>query len=39
MEVPFGLSKYDKGDYPKYSLELSFKGIEDDKILSLYMIN
>ena len=37
MEVPFGLSKYDKGDYPKYSLELSFKGMEDDKdIKSLY---
>ena len=37
MEVPFGLSKYDKGDYPKYSLELSFKGVDDNKdIKSLY---
>ena len=37
MEVPFGLSKYDNGDYPKYSLELSFQGMEDDKeIKSLY---
>ena len=31
MEVPFGISKYDKGDYPKYSLELSFQGMEDNK--------
>ena len=30
MTLPFDLNIYDKGDYPKYSLEGSFKDMEDD---------
>ncbi len=30
MTLPYDMSVYDKGDYPKYSIELSFKDLEDD---------
>lgn len=39
MEVPFGLNIYDKGEYPKYSVELSFRGMDVDKSLSRFHDN
>lgn len=30
MEVPWDLSCYNEGPYPKYSMELSFKGMDED---------
>ena len=30
MEVPWDMSCYDEGPYPKYSMELSFKGMDED---------
>ena len=39
MEVPFGLNVYDKGEYPKYSVELSFRGMDEDKNLSMFHDN
>lgn len=39
MEVPFGLNVYDKGEYPKYSVELSFRGMDNDKNLSKFHDN
>ena len=30
MTLPFDLNVYDKGDYPKYSIEGSFRDMEDD---------
>ena len=30
MEVPWDLSCYSEGPYPKYSMELSFKGMDED---------
>ena len=39
MDIPFGLNVYDKGEYPKYSIELSFRGSENDKNLSSFQEN
>lgn len=33
MYIPFGMNVYDKGEYPKYSVELSFQGMDEDKSL------
>ena len=30
MVLPYDMSVYDKGDYPKYSIELSFRDMEDN---------
>ena len=30
MYIPFGMNVYDKGEYPKYSVELSFQGMDED---------
>ena len=30
MTLPYDMSTYDKGDYPKYSIELSFRDMEDN---------
>ena len=30
MSLPFGLNLYDKAEYPKYSVELSFSGKESN---------
>ena len=30
MALPYDMSVYDKGDYPKYSIELSFRDMEDN---------
>ena len=30
MNMPYDMSVYDKGDYPKYSLELSFRDMDED---------
>lgn len=30
MTLPYDMSVYDKGDYPKYSIELSFRDMEDN---------
>ncbi len=30
MSCPFGLNLYDGGDYPKYSVDVSFRGMEDN---------
>jgi hypothetical protein len=30
MTLPFDMSVYDKGDYPKYSIDVSFKDMEDN---------
>ena len=30
MSCPFGLNLYDGGDYPKYSIDMSFRGMEDN---------
>ena len=29
MSCPFGLNLFDGGDYPKYSIDMSFRGMED----------
>lgn len=34
MTLPFDLSVYDKGDYPKYSIDVSFKDMEDNYRIS-----
>lgn len=39
MDMPFGLNLYDKGDYPKYSVELSFRNMENDKNLQSFYDN
>ena len=39
MEIPFGLNIYDKGEYPKYSVELSFRGMEEDKAMKAFHDN
>ena len=37
MTIPFGLNVYDKGDYPKYSVEISFRDMEENyKIKGFY---
>lgn len=39
MEIPFGLNVYDKGEYPKYSVDLSFKGVENNKSMKAFYDN
>ena len=37
MTLPFDLNVYDKGEYPKYSIELSFRDMEDNyKVSGFY---
>jgi hypothetical protein len=36
MEVPWDLSCYSEGPFPKYSCELSFKGMNEDPALKLF---
>merc|ERR1711998_823193 len=39
MSCPYGMSFYGDGDYPKYSLEMSFGGMQDGNTLEcLYKI-
>lgn len=39
MTCPYGLSCYDQGDYPKYSLEMSFGGMDDENSIgALYRV-
>ena len=39
MDVAFNMSCFDKGEYPKYSVELSFSGMETDKSLQRFYEN
>ncbi len=39
MEIPFGLNVYDKGEYPKYSVDISFKGVENNKSMKAFYDN
>ena len=39
MEMPFGFNCYDKGEYPKYSVELSFSGMEGSKSMQAFHDN
>ena len=39
MNVAFNMSVYDKGEYPKYSVELSFGGMESDAALKKFHDN
>ena len=39
MDIPFGLNVYDKGEYPKYSVDLSFKGVENNKSMKAFYDN
>ena len=39
MNVAFNMSVYDKGEYPKYSVELSFGGMESDAALQKFHDN
>jgi len=39
MDIPFGLNVYDKGEYPKYSVDLSFKGMEGNKSMKTFYKN
>lgn len=39
MDIPFGLNTYDKGEYPKYSVDLSFKGVENNKSMKTFYDN
>ena len=39
MNVAFNMSVYDKGEYPKYSVELSFGGMENDAALQKFHDN
>lgn len=39
MNVAFNMSVYDKGEYPKYSVELSFGGMEGDSALQKFHDN
>ena len=36
MSLPFGLNLYDKAEYPKYSIELSFSGKDSNKELESF---
>ena len=36
MSLPFGLNLYDKAEYPKYSVELSFSGKDSNKDLETF---
>ena len=39
MTCPFGMNCFDKGEYPKYSTELSFSGVDSDKNLKAFYDN
>lgn len=39
MMCPYGISCFDQGDYPKYSLEMSFGGMDDDPTLERFFQN
>ena len=39
MMCPYGLSCFDQGEYPKYSLEMSFGGMDDDPTLERFFQN
>ena len=39
MTVPFGMNSYEGGEYPKYSMELSFGDLEKDKNLKAFHDN
>lgn len=39
MHLPFGMNCFDKGEYPKYSAELSFSGMESDKNMGSFYEN
>ena len=39
MDVAFNMSCFDKGEYPKYSVELSFSGMNNDKSLQRFYEN
>lgn len=39
MMCPYGLSCFDQGEYPKYSLEMSFGGKEEDSTLDRFYEN
>ena len=36
MSLPYNMSVYDKGEYPKYSLEVSFRDMEDYRVKGFY---
>lgn len=37
MELPWDMSCYTEGPYPKYSIELSFKGVDDNEELQEFL--
>ena len=39
MEIPFGMNVDDRGEYKKYSVDVSFKGMEDNKSLKAFYDN
>ena len=39
MDMPFGFNCYDKGEYPKYSVDLSFSGMESNKSMKQFHDN
>ena len=39
MSIPFGFNVYDKGEYPKYSVDLSFSGMESNKSMKAFHDN
>jgi hypothetical protein len=39
MDMPFGLNVYDEGKYPKYSVDVSFKGVENNKSMKAFYDN
>ena len=39
MLMPFGFNCYDKGEYPKYSVDLSFSGMETSKSMQAFHDN
>ena len=39
MTLPFDLNVYDKGEYPKYSIDVSFRDMEDNYRISGFYEN
>ena len=39
MSMPFGFNVYDKGEYPKYSVDLSFDGMDTNKSMKSFHDN
>ena len=37
MEIPWDMSCYTEGPYPKYSIELSFKGVDESEELQVFL--